>query len=169
MKLNNYSLTFFHKIKKLESIWVRVFLGVYIIIFAIHLLENPFSFTWLLVLGLSIGGGVALLGHLKKTQSLHWITPLFLSVHMILELGHFIHHRHHVAFYVLHIIFDIGFLYILAHGHVRTFSYWLVIIVSVGIITAPLHLQAEEPLIQGVIYGGIFVCILYHFIQGKIS
>lgn len=151
---------------KVRPYALRIFLIAYIGLLVPHLIESFEHLSWLLIVGSLIGISIAAFGHIEKIGNYGWITPLFLAIHMIVELGHFVHHGHGIALFAIHIIFDIALLWILAHRNIRSFSIWIVIILTMMAITLPLHLEIHTDIISGLVMGGIVTCVLIHLWRG---
>lgn len=123
----------------------------------------------LIFIGLAGGMLIALIGHIEKLGNYSWLTPLFLALHMIIELGHHMHHpgEHPLWTSVVHGLFDLGLLWILLGKKLQSFALWIVGIIAGVAITLPFHTLIESDLIEGIVVGGIIACVAIHLYRGK--
>lgn len=161
-----------------RSLGIRVFLVAYIVLLLSHLFSEAHGMSFLGGGALLLGIAIALYAHTRSGLFLF----VLLCIHMSIEwFGHGLHHFEFVwpgsAYAILHVAFDVTFLFVLARTewprtHATVFSLTLVGLALLSIIA--MQFTAEVPhtheshdfeLLEFLIFGGILGCTAFHLLR----
>lgn len=139
----------------------KIFFLLYGIVLLQHLLTQ--TYTALVISALFLGALFAWVSHKKHFGG--W-TPLFLLLHMSIEIrAHLGHHHgpHELLGHGIHAIFDLILLWTLT-GTIKKYITWIGGVLITIVLLQGVQLETIVPLeaIDGFVLGGILGCIIYH-------
>ena len=145
----------------IQNIFIKIFLGFYLVLLLPHILELPLSLISILIL---VSGILfAIIAHQSKYAVL---ATLFLILHMVLELPHMIEHAHHDGISIvfghgLHVTFDLILLYTLSKSWKHFLGFvTMVLILGFGMEGLVPVMISTKPFVLG----GVLGCVGTHFL-----